>query len=67
LGGLRTASQSSGIAKSGPVISTTRDNYQRGLHLALLAMCSPCLVDPVACNPASGWENGQVAKQASLV
>jgi hypothetical protein len=23
-------------------------------------MCSHCLVDPVACTPASGWEKGQV-------
>ena len=32
-----------------------------------LQMCSHYLVDPVACNPASGWEKGQVENQVSLV
>jgi hypothetical protein len=30
-------------------------------------MCSHYLVDPVACNPASGWEKGQVENQIGLV
>src|SRR3954467_9090653 len=30
-------------------------------------MCSHYLVDPVACNPASGWEKGQVENQVGLV
>jgi hypothetical protein len=32
-----------------------------------LQMCSHYLVDPVACTPASGWENGQVENQVGLV
>ena len=32
-----------------------------------LQMCSHCLVDPVACTPASGWEKGQVENQVGLV
>jgi transposase len=31
-----------------------------------LQMCSHYLVDPVACNPASGWEKGQVENQVGL-
>ena len=30
-------------------------------------MCSHCLVEPVACTPASGWEKGQVENQVGLV
>lgn len=30
-------------------------------------MCSHYLVEPVACNPASGWEKGQVENQVGLV
>src|ERR1700726_2613742 len=32
-----------------------------------MQMCSPYLVDPVACTPASGWEKGQVENQVGLV
>jgi len=30
-------------------------------------MCSHYLVEPVACNPASGWDKGQVENQVGLV
>jgi len=30
-------------------------------------MCSHCLVEPVACTPASGWEKGQVENQVGPV
>ena len=32
-----------------------------------MRMCSHCLVDPVACTPASGWETGQFENQLDLV
>ncbi|MFN8624681.1 MAG: IS21 family transposase [Candidatus Binatia bacterium] len=31
-----------------------------------LQMCSPYLVDPVACTPAAGWEKGQVEHQVGV-
>jgi hypothetical protein len=43
---------------------TGRDHaYKR----RFLRMCSHSLVDPVTCNPASGWEKGQVENQVGLV
>src|SRR3974377_2277858 len=32
-----------------------------------LQMCSHCLIELVACTPASGWEKGQVENQVGLV
>ena len=37
------------------------------LQPALPADVQPLSVDPVACNPASGWEKGQVENQVGLV
>src|SRR5215467_3329233 len=39
----------------------------RQYNRRFLQMCSHHLVDPVACTPASGWENGQVENQVGLV
>jgi transposase len=36
---------------------------ERAYNRRFLQMCSHYLVDPVACNPASGWERGQVENQ----
>jgi hypothetical protein len=36
---------------------------ERAYNRRFLQMCSHYLVDPVACNPASGWEKGQVENQ----
>ena len=38
----------------------------RALNRRFLQMCSPCLVEPTACTPASGWEKGQVENQANV-
>jgi len=35
----------------------------RQYNRKFLQMCSHHLIDPVACNPASGWEKGQVENQ----
>lgn len=40
---------------------------ERAYNRRFLQMCSHYLVDPVACNPASGWEKGQVENQVGLV
>src|SRR3954447_9880322 len=39
---------------------------ERAYNRRFLQMCSHYLVDPVACNPASGWEMGQVENQVGL-
>src|SRR6202166_1466204 len=40
---------------------------ERAYNRGFLRMCSHYLVDPVACNPASGWKKGQVENQVGLV
>ncbi|MDQ2762794.1 MAG: hypothetical protein M3Y22_04705, partial [Pseudomonadota bacterium] len=40
---------------------------ERAYNRRFLQMCSHYLVDPVACNPALGWEKGQVENQVGLV
>src|SRR4030081_1690669 len=40
---------------------------QRLYNRRFLQMCSHHLVDPVACTPAAGWEEGQVENQVGLV
>jgi transposase len=40
---------------------------ERAYNRRFLQMCSHYLVDPVACNPASSWEKGQVENQVGLV
>src|SRR6202522_2393200 len=40
---------------------------ERQYNRRFLQMCSHHLVEPVACNPASGWEKGQVENQVGLV
>jgi transposase len=40
---------------------------ERLYNRRFLEMCSLCLVHPVACTPASGWEKGQVENQVGLV
>ena len=40
---------------------------ERACNRRFMQMCSHYLVDPVACNPASGWEKGQVENQVGLV
>ncbi|MEA2737499.1 MAG: hypothetical protein QOH05_806 [Acetobacteraceae bacterium] len=40
---------------------------ERAYNRRFLQMGSHYLVDPVACNPASGWEKGQVENQVGLV
>jgi transposase len=40
---------------------------KRTYNRRFLQMCSHYLVDPVTCNPASGWEKGQVENQVGTV
>jgi transposase len=40
---------------------------ERAYNRRFLRMCSHYLVEPVACNPAAGWEKGQVENQVGLV
>ena len=40
---------------------------ERAYNRRFLQMCSHYLVEPVACNPAAGWEKGQVENQVGLV
>jgi hypothetical protein len=40
---------------------------ERAYNRRFLQMCSHYLLEPVACNPASGWEKGQVENQVGLV
>jgi len=40
---------------------------ERAYNRRFLQMCSHYLVDPVACNPASGWEKGQVENRVGLL
>ena len=39
----------------------------RQYNRRFLQMCSHHLVEPVACTPASGWEEGQVENQVGQV
>jgi transposase len=40
---------------------------ERRYNQRFLAMCSHYLIEPTACNPASGWEKGQIEKQVGSV
>ena len=40
---------------------------ERAYNRRFVQMCGHCLVDPVACTPASGWEKGQVENQVVVV
>ena len=40
---------------------------ERAYNRRFAQMCSHCLIDPVACTPASGWEKAQVENQVGLV
>jgi transposase len=40
---------------------------ERAYNRRFLQMCSHYLVDPMACNPASEWEKGQVENQVGGV
>src|SRR5271156_2853277 len=48
-------------------VTTILVGKERLYNRRFLQMCSHCLVDPVACTPASGWEKGQVENQVGLV
>jgi transposase len=48
-------------------VETILVGRERAYNRRFLQMCSHYLVDPVACNPASGWEKGQVENQVGLV
>jgi transposase len=48
-------------------IETIFVGRERAYNRRFMQMCSHYLVDPVACNPASGWEKGQVENQVGLV
>jgi transposase len=48
-------------------VETIPVGRERAYNRRFLQMCSHYLVDPVACNPASGWEKGQVENQVGLV
>src|SRR6202048_4829815 len=50
-----------------PAVETIFVGRERAYNRRFLQMCSHYLVDPVACNPASGWEKGQVENQVGLV
>src|SRR6201995_5423683 len=43
-----------------PAVETILVGRERAYNRRFLQMCSHYLVKPVACNPASGWEKGQV-------
>jgi len=48
-------------------VETIFAGRERAYNRRFLQMCSHYLVEPVACNPASGWEKGQVENQVGLV
>src|SRR5471030_71050 len=48
-------------------VTTILVGKERLYNRRFLQMCSHYLVDPVACNPASGWEKGQVENHVGLV
>jgi transposase len=48
-------------------VDTVFIGKDRKYNRRFLQMCAHCLVDPVACTPASGWEKGQVENQVGLV
>src|SRR6202521_4977934 len=48
-------------------VETILVGKDRQYNRRFLQMCSHHLVDPVACTPASGWEEGQVENQVGLV
>jgi len=48
-------------------VDTILVGRERAYNRRFLRMCSHYLVDPVACNPASGWKKGQVENQVRLV
>lgn len=48
-------------------VETVFVGKERQYNRRFLQMCSHCLVQPVACTPASGWEKGQVENQVGLV
>lgn len=40
---------------------------ERAYNRRFQQMCGHCLVEPVACTPASGWEKGQVENQVGVI
>ncbi len=48
-------------------VETVLVGKDRQFNRRFLQMCSPYLVEPTACTPASGWEKGQVENQVGLV
>jgi len=48
-------------------VSSRGEQEDRLYNRRFLQMCSHCLIEPVACTPASGWEKGQVENQVGLV
>jgi transposase len=48
-------------------VETVFVGRERAYNRRFLQGCSHYLVEPVACNPASGWEKGQVENQVGLV
>jgi len=48
-------------------VETIFVDRERAYNRRFLRMCSHYVVNPVACNPASGWEKGQVENQVGVV
>lgn len=49
------------------MVTTIARNRQRTVHPRFARMCSHYLFEPDFCNPASGWEKGQVENQVGVV
>lgn len=49
------------------MVTAIQKNRQRTVHPRFARMCSHYLFEPDFCNPASGWEKGQVENQVGLV
>ncbi|AMJ62871.1 hypothetical protein AXW83_23540 [Bosea sp. PAMC 26642] len=48
-------------------VETVLVGRAREYNRRFLQMCSHHLVEPVACNPAAGWEKGQVDNQVGTI
>ena len=48
-------------------VETVSIGKDRAFNRRFLQMCSHYLVEPTACTPAAGWEEGQVENQVGLV
>ena len=48
-------------------VDTILVGKDRAYNRRFQQMCGHCLVEPVACTPASGWEKGQVENQVGVI